>query len=102
IPLVAGEHKLGIINCWRLGVGKFTEREVEAAALFAHIAAAAWRNAQLYAELLNAAMTDPLTHLYNSRWLRDAGERDLARASRDGRPVSLVLVDLDHFKRVND
>lgn len=102
IPLVAGEHKLGIINCWRLGVGKFTEREVEAASLFAHIAAAAWRNAQLYAELLNAAMTDPLTHLYNSRWLRDAGERDLARASRDGRPVSLVLVDLDHFKMVND
>jgi diguanylate cyclase (GGDEF)-like protein len=102
IPLVAGEHKLGIINCWRLGTGQFTDREVEAASLFAHIAAAAWRNAQLYAELLSAAMTDPLTRLYNSRWLRDAGERDLARAAREGKPLSLLLTDLDHFKRVND
>lgn len=102
IPLVAGEHKLGIINCWRTGVGRFTERELEAASLFAHVAAAAWRNAQLYAELLAAVMTDPLTHLYNSRWLRDSGERDITRAARDGRPLALLLIDLDHFKTVND
>ena len=102
VPLVAGEHKLGIINCWRLGFGQFTDRDVEAASLFAHIAAAAWRNAQLYAELLSAAMTDPLTRLYNSRWLRDTGERDLARAAREGKPLALLLIDLDHFKRVND
>ncbi|MDQ6846721.1 MAG: EAL domain-containing protein [Candidatus Dormibacteraeota bacterium] len=102
IPLIAGEHKLGIINCWRLGLGQFTDRELEAASLFAHIAAAAWRNAQLYAELVSAAMTDPLTRLYNSRWLRDTGERDLLRAAREGKPLALLLVDLDHFKRVND
>jgi diguanylate cyclase (GGDEF)-like protein len=102
IPLVAGEHKLGIINCWRTGVGQFTDRELEAASLFAHIAAAAWRNAQLYAELLSAVMTDPLTHLYNSRWLRDSGERDITRAARDGKPLALLLIDLDHFKTVND
>jgi diguanylate cyclase (GGDEF)-like protein len=102
VPLVATEHKLGIINCWRVGVGQFSDRELEAASLFAHVAASAWRNAQLYGELVNAAMTDPLTRLYNSRWLRDAGERDLARAARDGKPLSLLLVDLDHFKAVND
>jgi diguanylate cyclase (GGDEF)-like protein len=102
VPLVATEHKLGIINCWRLGVGQFSDRELEAASLFAHVAASAWRNAQLYVELVNAAMTDPLTRLYNSRWLRDTGERDLARAGRDGKPLSLLLVDLDHFKAVND
>jgi diguanylate cyclase (GGDEF)-like protein len=102
VPLVATEHKLGIINCWRLGIAQFSDRELEAASLFAHVAASAWRNAQLYGELVNAAMTDPLTRLYNSRWLRDAGERDLARAARDGKPLSLLLVDLDHFKAVND
>jgi len=102
VPLVATEHKLGIINCWRLGIGQFSDRELEAASLFAHVAASAWRNAQLYVELVNAAMTDPLTRLYNSRWLRDTGERDLARAERNGKPLSLLLVDLDHFKAVND
>jgi diguanylate cyclase (GGDEF)-like protein len=102
VPLVATEHKLGIINCWRVGVAQFSDRELEAASLFAHVAASAWRNAQLYVELVNAAMTDPLTRLYNSRWLRDTGERDLARAGRDEKPLSLLLVDLDHFKAVND
>lgn len=102
VPLVAGEHKLGVINCWRLGKAQFSDRDLEAASLFAHVAASAWRNAQLYAELVSAAMTDPLTHLYNSRWLRDAGDRDLMRAARAGKPVALLLVDLDHFKTVND
>jgi diguanylate cyclase (GGDEF)-like protein len=102
VPLVATEHKLGIINCWRLGIDQFSADELEAASLFAHVAASAWRNAQLYVELVNAAMTDPLTGLYNSRWLRDAGERDIARASRESQPLSLLLVDLDHFKAVND
>ena len=102
VPLVATEHKLGIINCWRMGAGQFSDRELEAASLFAHVAASAWRNAQLYVELVNAAMTDPLTRLYNSRWMRDSGERDLARAAREGKPLSLLLVDLDHFKAVND
>jgi diguanylate cyclase (GGDEF)-like protein len=102
LPLVAGDRKLGIISCWRVGAGRFSARDLEAASLFAHVAASAWHNAQLYVELLNAAMTDPLTHLYNSRWLRDAAERDLRRAARDRQPVALLLLDLDHFKMVND
>ena len=102
LPLVAGDRKLGIISCWRTGAGRFSARDLEAASLFAHVAASAWHNAHLYAELLSAAMTDPLTHLYNSRWLRDAAERDLRRAARDGQPLALLLLDLDHFKMVND
>jgi diguanylate cyclase (GGDEF)-like protein len=102
IPLIAGERKLGIINCYRLGVGRFSDDELEAASLFAHIAAAAWHNAQLYAELQAAAVTDPLTALYNTRWLRDAGERDLASCAREHSNLSLLLLDIDHFKTVND
>jgi diguanylate cyclase (GGDEF)-like protein len=101
IPLVAAERKLGIINCWRVGIGQFSARELEAGSLFAHIAAAAWRNAQLYTELLNAAMTDPLTGLYNSRWLRDTAQRELVRGAREHTPFSLLLIDLDHFHAVN-
>ncbi|MGA2283982.1 MAG: diguanylate cyclase [Candidatus Dormibacteria bacterium] len=102
VPLIAGERKLGIINCYRLGVGRFSDSELKASALFAHIAAAAWHNAQLYAELREAAVTDPLTGLYNNRWLRDAGERDLASSARDHTSLALLLIDIDHFKTVND
>ncbi|HYA00282.1 MAG TPA: diguanylate cyclase [Candidatus Binatia bacterium] len=102
VPLIAGERRLGIINCYRLGVGRFTLEELRAASLFAHIAAAAWRNAQLYAELNDAAVTDPLTGLYNNRWLRDIAERDLASCIRDHTSLAILLLDTDHFKTVND
>jgi diguanylate cyclase (GGDEF)-like protein len=47
-------------------------------------------------------MTDPLTGLYNRRFFWDALTREIAAASRKGRPFSVILLDLDHFKRVND
>ena len=102
IPLVAGDRRLGMLNCLRAGLNRFSESDLGAATLFGHTAAAAWRNAQLYAELLERSMTDPLTGLLNSRWLRDAGEREVAQSRRSGRPLAVVLLDLDHFKAVND
>ena len=102
IPLVAGDHKLGMLNCRRMGLNRFTDRDLEAASLFGHTAAAAWHNAQLYEELARRAMTDALTDLFNSRWLREAGARELADCRRRGAPLSVVLIDLDHFKTINN
>ena len=48
------------------------------------------------------ARTDPLTGLDNRRALRDEFGRELARAERTGRPLALVVLDLDHFKEYND
>lgn len=48
------------------------------------------------------ARTDPLTGLDNRRALRDEFARELARAERTGRPLALVVLDLDHFKEYND
>ena len=47
-------------------------------------------------------MTDDLTRLYNSRYLNQALRRETKRASRSGRPLSLLFLDLDGFKTVND
>jgi diguanylate cyclase (GGDEF)-like protein len=47
-------------------------------------------------------MTDGLTGLFNSRWLREAGEREIADCRRRGTALSIVLIDLDHFKTIND
>jgi diguanylate cyclase (GGDEF)-like protein len=102
IPLVAGDHKLGMLNCRRMGLNRFNDEDLEAASLFGHTAAAAWHNAQLYEELARRAMTDSLTGLFNSRWLREAGEREIADCRRRGTALSIVLVDLDHFKLIND
>jgi diguanylate cyclase (GGDEF)-like protein len=102
IPLLAGDHKLGMLNCRRMGLNRFTDEDLETATLFAHTAAMAWHNAQLYQELARRAATDSLTGLYNSRWLREAGESEIADSRRRGMPLSVVLVDLDHFKTIND
>jgi diguanylate cyclase (GGDEF)-like protein len=48
------------------------------------------------------AFRDALTGVKNFRYLEEALVRELARSQRDGQPVSLVLFDIDHFKRIND
>lgn len=102
IPLIAGDRRLGVLDCSRLGIDRFTRKDLEAAALFGHTAAAAWRNAELYRELSERAITDPLTGLLNSRWLREVGERELAQSVRSGQSLAFLLLDLDRFKQIND
>ena len=57
---------------------------------------------RLQAELREQAVRDGLTNLYNRRYLDETLERELARAKREGYPLSLVMLDVDHFKRLND
>ncbi len=102
IPLSAGDRRLGVLDCSRLGIDRFTSKDLEAAALFGHTAAAAWRNAELYRELTERAITDPLTGLLNSRWLREVGEREVAQSLRSGQSLAILLLDLDRFKQIND
>ncbi len=56
----------------------------------------------LQTQLQEQAIRDPLTGLYNRRFLNEMIETALAGAMRSGKPLSLVMVDLDHFKRIND
>ena len=52
--------------------------------------------------LQEMVVRDPLTGLYNRRYLDEFLPRDLARAKREGAPVAVIMLDLDHFKQVND
>lgn len=56
----------------------------------------------LEARLEKQALTDPLTGLGNRRYLEGQAAMEIARAERSGAPLSLIAIDLDHFKRVND
>lgn len=53
-------------------------------------------------QLSEQANRDPLTGLYNRRYLDATMDRELARCRREGQPLSVMLIDIDHFKRVND
>jgi diguanylate cyclase (GGDEF)-like protein/PAS domain S-box-containing protein len=56
----------------------------------------------LQSKLREQAIRDPLTNLFNRRYLEETLERELARATREDYPVCVIMIDLDHFKRVND
>jgi diguanylate cyclase (GGDEF)-like protein len=53
-------------------------------------------------ELQEQAITDPLTGLHNTRYLRDLLPREMLRAKRKDSPLAAIMIDVDHFRRVND
>lgn len=57
---------------------------------------------KLQTQLKEESIRDPLTNLYNRRYLEDSLQREFAHAARDHYPVSIIMADIDHFKRVND
>ncbi len=56
----------------------------------------------LQSELRSQAIKDPLTDLFNRRYLDETFDRELARAARESYPVCVIMLDIDHFKKVND
>ncbi|HJZ12621.1 MAG TPA: GGDEF domain-containing protein [Acidobacteriota bacterium] len=59
-------------------------------------------NLKLHEELKNQALRDPLTFLFNRRYLEEALDREISRAQRKNTTIGIILMDLDHFKRFND
>jgi diguanylate cyclase (GGDEF)-like protein/PAS domain S-box-containing protein len=57
---------------------------------------------ELQSKLREQAIRDPLTDLYNRRYMEDALERELAKAARENIPLTAIILDLDHFKSIND
>jgi diguanylate cyclase (GGDEF)-like protein len=84
-------------------VGAGTSEEVGVdIALFAESVSVALGRQQLTERLRDQSIHDPLTGLFNRRYLEEALELDLARAARGGFPVSVIMADVDHFKEFND
>ena len=103
IPLIARDSIKGALNIYRLGEdASFDDEEFELAKRFGDAAALAVDNAQIRARLEHQAMTDPLTGLYNHRAFHERLRQALASASRAHEAVSVLMLDIDDFKRVND
>jgi diguanylate cyclase (GGDEF)-like protein len=82
--------------------GALTLEDMRPLSVLGAVASASLELAWSYAEVDRRARTDPLTGLFNRMHFGEQLQRTLAEADRYGQPVSLVLVDVDHFKKVND
>lgn len=103
VPLKVGEEVIGVMTLTRFGVERdFSEADLRAATALASQAALSIRNAQLYEETIQLAITDSVTGIYNRRYLMRELEREIARAGRYQRPFSVVMADIDSFKAFND
>ncbi len=108
-PLEASDVRIGELRLCFAGAVRLSERESWALSTFSHGLTAALLNAQLYEEMqehaalkAHEAEHDPLTGLANRTVLTERGEQMVADATKAHRVAALLLVDLDHFKQVND
>jgi diguanylate cyclase (GGDEF)-like protein len=103
VPLLAQGRVLGVLNLYdRQGGGPFTLEDAEALTAFAVQAAVAIENVQLHAEAERLSVTDPMTGAWNFRYFGRRFEQEIERSRRFGRVLALLMIDLDHFKAVND
>jgi diguanylate cyclase (GGDEF)-like protein len=103
LPLMARNQLLGVLTLYRSGENRsFADHEIDLAEDFAAVAALALDNARTHRELERLARTDELTGLPNRRHFAAQLERELGRTRRDWTPLSLLLLDIDNFKQIND
>ena len=102
VPVVFRDHVTGLIALYNSGPRPFSEEDAQVADLFAGQVAIAMDNSRRVELMEKQAITDELTGLYNRRAFALLGEKEVGRARRYKRPLSLILFDIDHFKVVND
>ena len=99
LPLIADENVVGIITLWGDDI---RESDLPAAQIFTSQVAIAIQKAQLMSEIQQMAITDELTGVYNRRGLYERGQYEIERSRRFNHPVSILFVDVDLFKNIND
>lgn len=99
-PLAAQNVALGVLALSQRRAGPVARQEIAAAV--AEQLSLALGNLRLQASLRQQSIRDPLTGLYNRRYLEESLQRELSRCERLGRPLALLMLDVDHFKAFND
>ena len=102
IPITYGESLLGVLNIESRNENAFSPQDVLILNTLADLLATALHNAFHFQKLQQQSITDGLTGIKTRRFFWEALSAEWKRASRSGRPFSVVLIDLDKFKEVND
>ncbi len=101
-PIHVKNKVVGYINVDSETTNAYNRIHVERLKLFANQAAIAIENARLFEKVEQMAIIDNLTGLYNRHHFFELGDREFERFKRYKHPFSILLIDLDHFKLVND
>jgi diguanylate cyclase (GGDEF)-like protein len=102
IPLRARDTVVGIAFLGSTEPGAFSPAQVELGAALTGQAMTAYDNARLFAEVQQLASTDGLTGLFNRRHFFELAHREFAIADRQRVPLGAIMLDIDHFKQIND
>jgi diguanylate cyclase (GGDEF)-like protein len=101
-PMVIGGE---LVGCLGIRIARNTMSEADARTMLQIVATqlgTSLRNAHILAHAQSQALTDELTGAYNRRYLKRALDAEWRRAQRYGLPLSIAILDIDHFKRIND
>jgi diguanylate cyclase (GGDEF)-like protein len=102
VPLVREDRVIGVFSVGTTRPGALSERDERILTTLAGYAAVAIENAQLYEETRRLAVSDGLTDLLNHRAFREALAREMHLARQNSHPLSLIMIEVDKFKKYND
>jgi diguanylate cyclase (GGDEF)-like protein len=102
-PIVNDHQCLGVLGLGRDNPDyEFTIDQIQYGRLFANLTALVLDNAKLREALREQSIRDPLTGLFNRRYMEEALKQHLSRVTRHLHPLGVIMLDIDHFKRIND
>jgi diguanylate cyclase (GGDEF)-like protein/PAS domain S-box-containing protein len=102
IPMMAQSEALGILHLMQPDDVKMTDTKQRLAITMSEHIAMALSNLRLHETLRSQSIRDPLTGLFNRRFMEESLELEIRRATRNQRPLGMIMIDLDHFKYFND
>jgi len=102
LPLIVENQKIGIISFARFSDKGFKKNQIRLLSTLANQTATALKNASEHCEINELASIDSLTKTFNHRVFHDILEREFNRYKRYKSSLSLIMLDIDYFKNVND
>jgi diguanylate cyclase (GGDEF)-like protein len=101
-PLISRGRTIGVVEIINRVGGRFTQTDLDILLTLVEPCAIAIENAMLFQRTEQLTITDDLTKLFNSRYLNLYIGREIKRCKRHGIPLSVIFLDLDGFKGIND
>ncbi len=102
VPMKIMHQQAGFVRLASDAVGAFTDSDVNTVDMLTTLAALSLENIQFYEQVHMQATHDPLTQLFSHKAFQTRMQDEVLRSGRSQTPLSMILCDIDHFKRYND